>query len=59
MNGLLIIVGGFVFFFSVGGAVMVGGHLLEEQLADQQPAPRLHSPEEEHPIGVAASPAGS
>ena len=56
----MIIIGVFVFFFSVAGAVMVGGHLLGElQLTDQQPTPRPKRPEGEHPIGVAASPVGT
>ena len=60
MSQLMIIIGVFVFFFSVAGAVMVGGHLLGElQLTDQQPTPRPKRPEGEHPIGAAASPVGT
>jgi len=57
MTGLLMVVGLFVFFISVYGAVMVGGHLLEElELADQQPAPRPQSQEDDQRIGVTAPP---
>ena len=35
MNEILFIIGVFVFFISVYGAVMVGGHLLEELERDQ------------------------
>ncbi len=60
MNQLLVIVGAFVFFFSVAGAVMVGGHLLKElEQADRPAAPRPQRSEDEHPIGIAASPLGS
>lgn len=38
MNQALLIVGVFVFFISVYGAVMVGGHLLAE-LGRAEPAP--------------------
>lgn len=40
MTEVLVAVGAFVFFISVYGAVMVGGHLLEElELVDTAPAP--------------------
>jgi hypothetical protein len=40
MTQVLIIVGVFVFFISVYGAVMVGGHLLEElERAERTPEP--------------------
>lgn len=38
MIEILFIVGVFVFFISVYGAVMVGGHLLEE-LGEEEPEP--------------------
>lgn len=38
MTQVLIIIGVFVFFISVYGTVMVGGHLLEE-LARAEPTP--------------------
>ena len=57
MTELLIAVGVFVFFISVYGAVMVGGHLLEElEQADQNPAPRPQSRNDESGIDVIASP---
>jgi hypothetical protein len=57
MTGLLMVVGVFVFFISVYGAVMVGGHLLEElELADQQPAPRPQSQEDDQRIAATAPP---
>jgi hypothetical protein len=57
MTELLIAVGVFVFFISVYGVVMVGGHLLEElELADQKPDLRPRSDEDEHALGVAATP---
>lgn len=40
MTEVLVAVGAFVFFISVYGAVMVGGHLLEElELVETAPAP--------------------
>lgn len=57
MIELLIGVGVFVFFISVYGAVMVGGHLLEELgLADQKPAPRPVRHDDDRPVGIAATP---
>lgn len=56
MTELLIAVGVFVFFISVYGAVMVGGHLLEElELADQKPDPRPVRHDDERPVGIAAT----
>ena len=47
MTQLLMIVGVFVFFLSVYGAVMIGGHLLEELASDSDdtvtPAPGSRS----------------
>lgn len=56
MTELLLIVGLFVFFISVYGAVMVGGYLLEElEQADQTPAPHSSSDENHHDVATAAS----
>jgi hypothetical protein len=56
MTELLMAVGVFVFFISVYGAVMVGGHLLEElEQADRNPAPRPRSQNDES-VDVTASP---
>lgn len=42
MTQILVVVGVFVFFISVYGVVMVGGHLLEElQSAAPTPEPEL------------------
>ncbi len=41
MTEILFIIGVFVFFISVYGAVMVGGHLLEELEHDQSAADRV------------------
>ena len=41
MNEILFIIGVFVFFISVYGAVMVGGHLLEELEHDQSAPNRI------------------
>jgi len=60
MTELLMIVGVFVFFISVYGAVMVGGHLLEElELADPQPTPPPLSQHDDPRVAASSSPAGS
>ncbi len=41
MTEILLIVGVFVFFITVSGAVMVGGHLLEELEHDESAPSRL------------------
>ncbi len=60
MTELLMIVGVFVFFISVYGAVMVGGHLLEElEQADPQPAPPTPSRQDDPRVTASASGFGS
>jgi hypothetical protein len=60
MTQLLVIIGVFVFFISVYGAVMVGGHLLEELEAsgatpDEAPAPTGPAPSTTGLTGIARS----
>lgn len=56
MSELLMIVGVFVFFISVYGAVMVGGHLLEElEQIPQNPAPRPQGREDEPGVDALVS----
>jgi len=51
MTEVLLIVGVFVFFISVYGAVLVGGHLLEQlEQAGQTPAARPQNQHDEHPV---------
>lgn len=60
MTQLLVIIGVFVFFISVYGAVMVGGHLLEELEASGEapgnaPAPTGPAPSATRLTGIARS----
>ncbi len=60
MMQVLFVIGVFVFFISVYGAVMVGGHLLEELQAadetpDMAPAPTGPAPAAARSNGIARS----
>ena len=60
MSELLMSVGAVVFFISVYGAVMVGGHLLEQleelESVDPPSVPRSSGDDDQHPAAAVTSP---